>query len=50
MKEKPTVVILWVPETLRTSCGLLVFAEEAAEPIVSFDLGALGRLAVGEWS
>jgi hypothetical protein len=41
---------LWVPETLRASCGLLVFVEEAAEDIVSFDLGDLGRRVVGEWS
>jgi hypothetical protein len=39
---------LWVPETLRTSCGLLIFVEEAAESVVSFDLGDLGRGAVGE--
>jgi hypothetical protein len=43
-------MILWVPETLRASCGLLVFVEEAAEDIVSFDLGDLGRRVVGEWS
>ena len=41
---------LWVPETLRTACGLLIFVEEAAEAVVSFDLGDLGRRAVGEWS
>ena len=40
---------VWVPETLRTSCGLLIFVEEAAEAVVSFDLGDLGRRAVGEW-
>ena len=26
-------------ETLRTSCGLLIFVEETAEDVVSFDLG-----------
>ena len=39
---------LWVPETLRTSCDLLIFVEEAAEAVVSFDLGDVGRRAVGE--
>jgi len=29
---------------------LLIFVEEAAEDIVSFDLGDLGRRVVGEWS
>jgi hypothetical protein len=35
-------------ETLRTSCGLLIFVEEAAEAVVSLDLVDLGRRAVGE--
>ena len=46
----PAMALLWVPETLRTSCGLLIFVEEAAEAVVSFDLGDLGWRAVGEGS
>ena len=42
--------IVWVPETLRTSCDLLIFVEEAAEAVVSLDLVDLGRRAVGEWA
>jgi hypothetical protein len=41
---------LWVPETPRTSCGLLIFVEEAAEAVVSLDLADLGRRTVGEWA
>jgi len=40
---------LWVPETRRTSCGLLIFVEEAADAVVSVDLADLGRCTVGEW-
>ena len=36
--------------TVRRSCGLLIFVEEAAEAIESLDLGDLGGRAVGEWS
>lgn len=32
----------------RTSCNLLIFVVEAAEPVVSFDLVDLGWRAVGE--
>ena len=39
---------LWVPETLFTSRDLLIFVEEAAQAVVSFDLGDVGRCAVGE--
>jgi hypothetical protein len=39
---------VWVPENLRTSCGLLVFVEETAEAVVSVDLADLGRRAVWE--
>jgi len=42
------LVRLWVPETLFTSRDLLIFVEEAAEAVVSFDLGDVGRCAVGE--
>jgi hypothetical protein len=38
---------LWVPETLQTSCDLLIFVEEAADAVVSLDLGDLGRRPVG---
>jgi len=41
---------LWVPETLPTSLGLLIFHGEAAKALVSFDPGDLGRRVVGEWS
>ena len=34
---------------MRRSCGLLIFVEEAAEAVVSLDLGGLARRAVGEW-
>ncbi len=37
-----------MPETLRTSRGLLMFVEEPAEAVVSLDLGDLGRRVVGE--
>jgi hypothetical protein len=46
---RANLVTLWVPETLRTSRDLLVFVEEAAEAVVSFDLGDLGWRAVREW-
>jgi hypothetical protein len=36
-----------VPATLSTSCNLLIFAEDAAEPVVSFDLVNLGWRGVG---
>jgi hypothetical protein len=39
-----------VPATLSTSCDLLIFVEDAAESVVSFDLADLGWRAVGEWS
>ncbi len=39
---------LWVPETLRTSGGLLIFVEDAAEAVVSLDLADPGRRTVGE--
>ena len=41
---------LWVPATLSTLCDLLIFVENAAEPVVSLDLVDLGWRAVGEWS
>ena len=41
---------LWVPESRRTSCDLLILVEEPAEAVVSFDLVDLGCCATGEWS
>ena len=41
---------LWVPESRRTSCDLLILADEPAEAVVSFDLVDLGCCATGEWS
>jgi hypothetical protein len=38
-----------VPETLRTSCGLLIFVEEAADAVASVDLADPGRCTVGKW-
>ena len=32
---------LWVPETRLTSCDLPIFMEEAAEPVVAADAGAV---------
>jgi hypothetical protein len=40
--------VVWVPETRPTSCDLVVFVEEAAEPIASADVGDLGGVLVGE--
>jgi hypothetical protein len=44
------VAALWVPATLSTSRDLLIFVEEAAEPVVAFDLVNLRRCPAGEWS
>jgi hypothetical protein len=33
---------VWVSETPLTSCGLLIFMEEAAEPVVAADAGEVG--------
>ena len=35
------------PKTLRTSCDLLIFVEEAADAVVSLDLADVGWRAVG---
>ena len=37
-------------ETLRTSCGLLILVEQAAEAVASVDLVSRGWCATGEWS
>ena len=39
---------LWVPETLHTSCDLLIFVEESAKPVASSDVADLGCCAVRE--
>ena len=41
---------LWVPETLHTSCDLLILVDQPAEPVASSDVVDLGCCAVGEWS
>ena len=41
---------VWVPETLPTSSGLLIFVEETADAVVSVDLADLGRCTEGEWA
>src|SRR3954447_26777699 len=41
---------LWVPESRRTSCDLLILVDESAEAVVSLDLVDLGCCATGEWS
>ena len=44
------VLRLWVPESRRMSCDLLILVDEPAEAVVSFDLVDLGWCATGEWS
>jgi hypothetical protein len=39
-----------VPATLSTSRDLLIFVEDAADPVVTFDLVNLSRPTVGERS
>ena len=41
---------LWVPESRRMSCDLLILVDEPAEAVVSFNLVDLGCCATGEWS
>jgi hypothetical protein len=41
---------VWVPETGRVSCDLLILVNEAADAIVSLDLVMLGCCVAGEWS
>ena len=41
---------LWVPESRRTSCDLLILVDEPAEAVVSLDLVGLSCCAAGEWS
>jgi len=44
------ITAVWVPATLSTSRDLPIFVEDAAEPVVSFDLVDLGWCAVEERS
>ena len=46
----PRPTALWVPESRRTSCDLLILVDEPAEAVVSLDLVGLGCCAAGEWS
>ena len=41
---------LWVPETRRTSCDLLILVEQSAESVAPSDVVDLGSCAVGQWS
>ncbi len=41
---------VWVPESRRTSCDLLILVDEPAEAVASLDLVDLGCSAAGEWS
>ena len=41
---------LCVPETLHTSCDLLVLVEQSSEPVAPSDGVRLARRQVGEWS
>jgi NAD(P)-dependent dehydrogenase (short-subunit alcohol dehydrogenase family) len=41
---------LWVPETPHTSCDLLIFVEQPAEPIEPSDAVRLVGRPLGEWS
>ena len=41
---------LWVPTTLRTSCDLLIFVDQAAEPVASSDTLQIGRGVLGKGS
>ena len=46
----PPAVPVWVPESRRMLCDLLILVDEPAEAVVSFDLVDLGCCATGEWS
>ena len=49
LPPRPTYVpTLWVPETLRTLCDVLILVDQSAEPIVSSDVVDRGWDAVGE--
>jgi hypothetical protein len=41
---------LWVPETLHTSCNLLILVDQPTEPVASLNVVNLGGGVVGEWS
>ena len=42
------VSALWVPETLRTLCDVLILVDQSAEPVVSSDVVDRGWGAAGE--
>ena len=48
IEKKP--LNLWVPETRRTSCDLLILVEQSAESVAPPDVVDLGSGAVGQWS
>ena len=41
---------LWVPETLRTSCDLLILVEQSTESVTPSDAFSLARRGLGDWS
>ena len=41
---------LWVPETLRTSCDLLIFVYQAVEAVASYNPVKLRRGVLGKGS
>jgi hypothetical protein len=43
-------IVVWVPETLRTLCDLLILADQAADPVPPSDSRRLARRALGERS
>ena len=47
-KNRETREDLWVAETLRMSCDVLIFVEETADSVLSLDLGDVGRRALGK--
>jgi hypothetical protein len=49
-KNCETREALCVPETVHTSCDLLVLVEQAAEPVAASDACCRARRSLGEWS
>jgi hypothetical protein len=41
---------VWVPESGRTSCDLLILVHQSAEAVAPADVVDLGSRRVGEWS
>ena len=48
--KKRNELILWVSEIRLTSCGLLIFVEEAAEAVASSDVDFPGGARAVEWA